>query len=108
MDSCDVAGATVAAAAAAVAPSGHVSIVLYSAIRITISLGLYLIVLAAFRLHAAAHALYTWGLCWTQRHIPRAERIRIKKQQLRKATTLQQWQTIALQLDKSDTAWRDS
>jgi len=60
-------------------------------------------VLAAFRLHAAAHALYTWGLCWTQRHIPRAERIRIKKQQLRKATTLQQWQTIALQLDKSDT-----
>ena len=87
---------------------GQVSIVLYSSVRITISLLLYLLVVVCFNLHAAMSALHARALCWTQRHVPKAERIRLKKKALEEATDLEQWQRIALELDKlcGHTAWK--
>ena len=79
--------------------TGQMWIVLYSAIRITISLCLYLNLRIALRIHSAAEFFYYKCLCWTQRHIPRAERIRRRKHALDRATSLESWQRIALELD---------
>lgn len=80
--------------------TGQLSIVLYSVIRITISLLLYLVLLVLFRVHALVQFCHTRLVCWAQRHVPRAERIRRKKAALEAATLLVQYQRIALELDR--------
>lgn len=80
--------------------TGHLSIVLYSAARITISLFLYLLVRVCFQLLSLVDILYSTCLRWSERRIPKSEKIRRKKGALEEATTLEQWQRIAFELDR--------
>lgn len=81
--------------------SGQLWIVLYSAVRITISLLLYLAVSCAFRVHDLLDAVFLFCHRWTSWHLPTVEAIRIKKQTLDQARTLSKWQQAAIELDTS-------